>query len=271
MLHSMVEFLQPLADWRAVLEVLLLATVLYWILRFLQESLGPSVLRGLAFFIVVLFVVLLFVARLFEMRVITALLTNFPEFFAIALLIMFQPELRRALVRLGESPLLRKVLRPRGDLISTVVGAVGIMSEKQIGALIALEREVPLSPYVDGGVKMDSHITSELLITLFYPGTPLHDGAAIIRGDRVVAAGCLFPLTENPLVSRGLGTRHRAGIGVTEQSDAITVMVSEETAAISFAVRGSFTSGINPAELEQTLRDLYVDKRELRRSQATSS
>jgi diadenylate cyclase len=266
----MVEFFQPLADWKAVFEVILLATVLYWILRFLQESLGPSVLRGLAFFIVILFVVLLFVAQRFEMRVITALLTNFPEFFAIALLIIFQPELRRALVRLGESPLLRKVFRPKGDVISTIVTAATAMSEKQIGALIALEREVPLTPYVDGGIKMDSRITTELLVTLFHPGTPLHDGAAIIRDDRLVAAGCLFPLTENPVVSRGLGTRHRAGIGVTEQSDAITIMVSEETSAISLAVRGIITRGLTPEELERTLRDLYVDKKELQRARAAA-
>lgn len=267
----MVDLLQPLANWKAIVEVLLLATVLYWILRVLQESLGPSVLRGLAFFIVILFVILLFVARKFDMRVITALLTNFPEFFAIALLIIFQPELRRALVRLGESPMLRKVFHAEGDSLSSIVSAVVSMSEQHIGALIALERDVPLTPYGDGGIKMDSRVTSELLITIFYPGTPLHDGATIIRDNRVVAAACLFPLTENPEVSRGLGTRHRAGIGVTEQSDAIAIMVSEETGALALAVRGTITRGLNSEDLERTLREIYLEKKEPRKSSGPSS
>ena len=270
MYAPVIEFLKPLTEWRAGLEILLLATFLYWVLRFLQESLGPSVLRGLAVFIVAMFVILLFVVKRFDMRVITALLTNFPEFFAIALLIIFQPELRRALVRLGESPLLRKVLRAREDVISIITSAVRSMAEEHVGALIALERESPLNTYVDGGIKLDSQITSEVLVTLFYPGTPLHDGAAIIRGDRIAAAGCLFPLTENPAVSRGIGTRHRAGIGVTELTDTITIMVSEETGSISFAVRGGITRGLTPEELEEALRDLYVEKKELRKSVAAA-
>jgi diadenylate cyclase len=257
-----IDFLQSQQLWKAVIEILLLATVFYWILRFLQESLGASVLRGLAVFIVVMFVVLLFFAQQFEMRVITALLTSFPEFFAIGLIIMFQPELRRALVRLGESRLLRRVFRHKGDVITTIVGAVTNMAEKQIGALICLEREVSLNTYVDGGIKLDSQITNELMVTLFYPGTPLHDGAAILRDDRLVAAGCLFPLSENPVVSRGLGTRHRAGIGVTEQSDALAIMVSEENGQISFAVRGTITRGLSPEELERTLRQIYVERKE---------
>jgi diadenylate cyclase len=136
------------------------------------------------------------------------------------------------------------------------------MAEKQIGALICLEREVSLNTYVDGGIKLDSQITSELMVTLFYPGTPLHDGAAILRDDRLIAAGCLFPLSENPVVSRGLGTRHRAGIGVTEQSDALSIIVSEETGEISFAVRGTITRGLSPEELERTLRQIYVERKE---------
>ncbi|MBI2193992.1 MAG: TIGR00159 family protein [Planctomycetes bacterium] len=267
----MLDLFEPLANWKAVVEVLILATVLYGFLRLLQESLGPSVLRGLSFFTVVLLVVLLFVARKFDMRVITALLTNFPKFIAIALLIIFQPELRRAMVRLGESPMLRRVFRAEGDALSSIVNAVTTMSEQHIGALIAIERDVPLTPYVDGGIKMDSRVTRELLVTIFYPGTPLHDGAAIIRGDRVIAAACLFPLTENPEVSRGLGTRHRAGIGVTEQSDAIAIMVSEETGAVSVAVRGTLTRGMKGEELDRVLREIYLEKKESPKDSEVSS
>jgi len=262
----MQQFIQPLLDWRAVVEILLLAMLIYSGLRILQESMGLSVLRALVVCIVILFVVLLLVAEHFKMHVIIALLTNFPQFFALTLLIIFQPELRRALVRLGDSPILRRVFQTQDDVISTIVASTRNMAEQHIGALIALERDVPLSPYVDGGIKLDSQITGELLVTIFYPGSPLHDGAVIIRDNRLVAAGCLFPLTENPVVSRGLGTRHRAGIGLTEHSDAIAIIVSEERATVSLAVRGSINRDLTREELDQALRQIYLEKKEVQKS-----
>ena len=132
------------------------------------------------------------------------------------------------------------------------------MSRDKVGALIAIEREVGLRSYAEGGVPLDAEVTEALLRTIFHPKTPLHDGAVIIRGDRIQAAGCLFPLTENVDVGSGLGTRHRAAIGVTEDSDAIAVVVSEETGGVSFALKGEITRDVEPEELRLILRSLYT-------------
>jgi len=175
-----------------------------------------------------------------------------------ALLVIFQPELRRALVRLGEGRLFSLLPSGRHGVTNQIVAAVQTLSREKTGALIAIQREVGLGSYVEGGVHLDAEVSAPLLVTIFHRDTPLHDGAVVIRGDRVVAAGCLFPLTENVDVGSGFGTRHRAAIGVTEESDAIAVVVSEETGTVSFAVRGQITRNVEPAELRMILRSLYT-------------
>jgi diadenylate cyclase len=200
----------------------------------------------------------LFLARHLELNVIRTVVTGAVSVLGFALLVIFQPELRRALVRLGQSSLFGFLPHSRRGVTNQILDAVATMSREKVGALIAIQREVGLRSYAEGGVRLDAEVSSALLVTIFRPNTPLHDGAVIIEGDRVVAAGCLFPLTENVDVGSGLGTRHRAAIGVTEDSDAIAIVVSEETGAVSFALKGQITRDVEPAELRMILRSLYT-------------
>jgi len=245
-------------DWRAAVEILLLAAVFYFALRFLRGSRGAGILKGLGVVVVMGFLVVLFLARFLHLRVLAELTTGAVALFSFALLVIFQPELRRALVRLGQSPLFGLFSRSHKELTEQLIDAVSTLSREKIGALIAIEREVGLRSYAEGGVRLDAEVSSPLLVTIFHPGTPLHDGAVIIQGDRIVAAGCLFPLTENVDVGSGLGTRHRAGIGVTEDSDAIAIIVSEETGGISVALKGQITRDLDPDGLRMILRGLYT-------------
>lgn len=178
----------------------------------------------------------------------------------IALLVLFQPELRRMLEQLGrggvslvgfQANALDREARIR--LVNDVARAARILGSRKIGALIVLERRVGLADFIETGIRIDGVATVQLLINIFFPNTPLHDGAVIIRGNRVVAAGCLLPLTERPGLSRGLGTRHRAAIGITEETDAVSVVVSEETGTLSLAREGRITRGLTEEELKVTL------------------
>jgi diadenylate cyclase len=213
--------------WRAGIEILVLAVVFYAVLKFLRGTRGAGILKGLGVVVVVGLIGVLFLARFLELNVIGTIATEAVAIFSFALLVIFQPEVRRALVRLGQSPLFGFFARSHKEVTNQIIDAVATLSREKVGALIAIEREVGLRSYAEGGVRLDAEVSSSLLVTVFHPKTPLHDGAAIIQGDRVVAAGCLFPLTENVDVGSGLGTRHRAAIGVTEDSDALAIVVSE--------------------------------------------
>ena len=183
----------------------------------------------------------------------------------IALLVIFQPELRRMLEQLGRGGVLVSGFAPHGlgreeiiRLVNDVGRAARVLSMRKIGALFVLERRTGLADYIETGIKVDALVTVQLLINLFFPNSPLHDGAVIIRGDRVVAAGCLLPLSENPALSRTLGTRHRAGLGIAEQTDAVAVIVSEETGTISLARDGDLVRGLSEEELKGELLRLFV-------------
>ena len=171
----------------------------------------------------------------------------------VTILIIFQPELRRALEQLGRGRLFsRAVHTEEQDIqhrINEVIKAVNYLARRKIGALIVFERESVLSDYYNSGIKMESHLSAELLINVFIPNTPLHDGAVIIRGSQIMAAGCYLPLSENPFISKELGTRHRAGIGVTEVSDAVCIVVSEETGLVSLAIGGQIVHDIKEESL----------------------
>jgi len=228
----------------------------YLVLRFVRGSRGAGILKGLGLVVVVGLIGVLFLARFLHLQVLGGIAGEVVALFGFALLVIFQPELRRALVRLGQSPLFGLMARSQKEVTDHVVEAVTTMSRGRIGALIAIERDVSLRGYMEGGVRLDAEVTSALLVTIFNPASPLHDGAVILQGDRVVAAGCLFPLTENVEAGSGLGTRHRAAIGITEDSDAVAVAVSEETGAISLAVKGKLSSGLDPENLRTILRGL---------------
>ena len=244
--------------WRAGIEILVLAVVIYAVLKFLRGSRGAGILKGLGVVAVFGLIGVLFLARFLELNVIGTLAAEAVGIFSFALLVIFQPEVRRALVRLGQSPLFGFFARSHKEVTNQIVDAVTTMSREKIGALVAIEREVGLRSYAEGGVRLDAEVSSSLLVTLFQPKTPLHDGAVIIQGDRVVAAGCLFPLTENVDVGSGLGTRHRAAIGVTEDSDALAIVVSEESGNVAIALKGQMTRDLDPEGLRMILRSLYT-------------
>jgi len=242
--------------WRAGIEVLLLALMYYAMLLLLRGSPGAGILKGLGVVIVIGFFGVLFLARFLQLNVIGNIASEMVALLSIAMLVIFQPELRRVLVRLGQSPLFGLFTKSPKEVTNQIVEAVAAMSRGKVGSLIAIEREIGLRSYAEGGVPLDAEVTASLLVTIFQPLTPLHDGAVIVQGDRVVAAGCLFPLTENVDAGSGLGTRHRAAIGVTEDSDAIAIAVSEETGTISVAVKGQLTRDLDPEGLRIILRGL---------------
>jgi diadenylate cyclase len=240
---------------QAILEIGILFCVTYGLLKLMRGTRGEGLLRGLATVVFLGLVALALVAKVIELPRISALLQQFLPVSVIGVLIIFQPEIRWGLIRLGQTPFLKRFLRSESHVIEEIGKAARRMSEQKIGALIALELAVGIESYIEKGERIDADVNASLLETIFHPGSPLHDGAVIVRNGRIVAAGCLFPLTDNPELSRRFGTRHRAGIGVTEESDAVAVIVSEETGAISVAHRGRLHPDVGPMGLERYLRE----------------
>lgn len=239
-----------------LIEILVLAVLLYYIFLFFQGSRGAQVLSGL----VMVFVGLLVFTNALRLDTLNWLLQRFTVYLAVALLIIFQPEIRRALAQLGRRHVFGNSVGER-SLIEVLVKSVVQLAEEKIGALIALEREVGTVPIQESGTLIDATVTPELLQTIFYPNTILHDGGVIIRGDRLVAAGCVFPLSQRAELSKALGTRHRAAIGLTEESDALVIVVSEETGSISVAYKGRLRRGLDAERLERFLCSVLLKSR----------
>jgi diadenylate cyclase len=171
------------------------------------------------------------------------------------------------LLRLGQNPVFRVFLKPEYKVTNEIIKAVGTLSKNKIGALIAIEREVGLDNFIETGTRLSADVTSELICTVFWPGSPLHDGAVIIQEQKVIAAGCLLPLTENTELSKSIGTRHRAGIGLTEETDAIVIIVSEETGTISTGFKGVLNRNIDEKGLKKILDELSTERFGIARSQ----
>jgi len=191
-----------------------------------------------------------------ELSTINWVLTKLFAVGVLAFLILFQPELRRGLARIGQNTIFNPFLK-KGGTVDEVVEACQRMSKIKRGALIAIEREAGLKSYIESGIPLDAKISAELLTTIFTTNTPTHDGAVIIEGDRIASAGSLFPLSQNPTLARSLGTRHRAAIGLTEETDAVVVVVSEETGAISVSVYGKLTRDLDEEGLKRVLKSLF--------------
>ncbi len=232
--------------------------MIYCVLAFLRGSRGAGILRGLGAVLGIVVVISITVAETLQLDVLNWLITNGLLSLVIALIVIFQPELRSALVRVGQSPVFTAFLQERWDVSQQITKAVMAMSRQRTGALIALQRSVGLKTYTEGGVRLDAEVSEELLVSIFKKDSPLHDGAVVIRGDRVVAAGCLFPLSENPNIDSSLGTRHRAAVGVTEESDAVAIVVSEETGQVSVAQQRSLTRNIAEKALRRLLHAVSV-------------
>lgn len=239
---------------RDVVDIAIVAFVLYRVLLVFRGTVAIQMLAGLG-----LLMAARFLSRQADLRSLSFVLESFWGFWVLALIVLFQPELRRALAQAGRSRLLDRVMGEGAatrQLIDEVVRAVDSLAQKRIGALIGIERSVGLRAYAELGVPMDAVVSAEVLGSVFQPGAPLHDGAALIQGGRLTAAGCFLPLSRNLGLSRTLGTRHRAAVGLSEETDAVVVVVSEETGVISLAVDGSIERGLDPERLAARLVEL---------------
>src|ERR1022692_3059661 len=237
----------------SVLEVLILAVAIYYAFRFVRGTRGAPVVTG---FLVVLLAMVL-VSYLLELRVLQYLLGRFSAFFVLAVLVIFQPELRRMLAELGNLPLFATTHEQREN-IEVIIQTVERLADVRIGALIAVEQSIRLQEAVESGLPVDCEATPEMLETIFFPNNAIHDGGVIIKGDRIAYAACIFPLTQRQDLNKSLGTRHRAAIGLSEETDAVIVVVSEETGAISHAYKGQFVRGVSLEELRAFLSSVLL-------------
>jgi diadenylate cyclase len=242
--------------WRpgSVLEILILAVATYYALRFVRGTRGAPVVTGFLFVLMTL----VLVSFLLNLRVLQYLLGGFSAFFILAVLVIFQPELRRMLAEVGNLPLFASTHEQREN-IEVVIQTVERLADVRIGALIALEQSIQLQEAVESGLPVDCEATPEMLETIFFPNNAIHDGGVIIKGDRIAFAACIFPLTRRQDLNKSLGTRHRAAIGLSEETDAVIVAVSEETGSVSYAYKGQFVRGVTLEELRAFLTSVLLN------------
>jgi diadenylate cyclase len=235
--------------WRDVLEVIVVAYALYRALLLFHGTRTLQIVTGLLILLVVYAA-----SWLLKLEMISYLLGFVFQYGAIALLVVFAPELRSALAHLGEARFrgLFQVME-QGEVYVEITEAVERLSRSGIGAIVAIEREVPLDRFAESGSRMEAKVSTDLLTTIFTPYSPLHDGAVIVRGDTIVAAGCILPLSQKPLLDRALGTRHRAALGLSDESDALVIVVSEERGTMSVAERGRLFRDLSPTEVRAFL------------------
>ena len=240
-----------LLKWKAIVEILILWIVVYRIFLFLKGTKAVYLLRG-----IIILVISLLAFQMLGLPILTRLLTYLFAFFLILVVIIFQPELREGLIRLGKRHIFS--IEPKREEIEKtlreIVSAAGALSRKKMGALIAIKREIGLKRYIESGVVLNAELTSELLQNIFYPSAPLHDGGVVIDEATVIAASCLFPLSDNPSLEKTLGMRHRAAVGLSENSDSLVVAVSEENGSISLAINGQLTRNLTPNDLLTILK-----------------
>ena len=239
--------------WQVLVELVVIWVVVYVIMRFLRGTRGARVIKGLALLLIIVTLSIQIFGQGDMFPRLAVLLTNFLTIVTLVLIIVFQPELRRALVRLGEARFFRQTGLRKARVVEELLAAIEHMSRSKIGALIAVERQVGLRGIVEMGTQLDSQVSRELVQTIFWPGSALHDMGLVIRGDRMVAAGVQFPLAEGEHIPQELGSRHRAAMGLSQEVDALIIVVSEETGTISIAERGQLTRGLSMADLRPIL------------------
>jgi diadenylate cyclase len=256
--------LSQLTNLRSIIDILVVTVIIYWVLWVAQGTRATVVLRGAVILLVLAYVL----ASSLSLTTLNWILARMWPALFIAIPVIFQPEIRRALEQLGHTGSWLRTI-PANDvaiterMVDEVVRASAQLARLRFGALIVIERETGLQDYADRGVPIDAYLTRQLLINIFYPNSPLHDAAVLVRGDRVVAASVVLPLTDNVSAEGQLGTRHRAAIGVTEDSDALAVVVSEETGQISVAHNGRLIRNLDQDRLRRVLRSLLrIDKPE---------
>ncbi len=239
-----------------LLDVLLVWYVLYKVLTLIKGTKAVQLLNGI--FVIIIAKI---VTQIFGLETLDWLLQEVIDWGFLAVIIIFQPEIRRALEQIGRGKLFQRSTSQQDEeqnrLIEAMKKSVSYMAKRRIGALISIEKETGLTEYIETGIKMNADVSSELLINIFIPNTPLHDGAVIMQKDKVAAAACYLPLSESPFISKELGTRHRAALGLSEVTDAITIVVSEETGAVSITVNGNLHRNLSIDEFETLLRKVW--------------
>jgi diadenylate cyclase len=249
---------RPAIAWWDVLDIAIVSVMVYELLLFIRGTRAVQMALSGGFLIG-----LFFLSRWLQLETVNWVIRNLAGYVVFAIIVLFQADIRRALAHFGRAPFFRYFERVQStdETIEELVVAAGNLAARRVGAIIVLERQIGLRNYIEGGLPLDALVTYDLLASIFQPGSPLHDGAAIIQGDRIAAAACFLPLSVNPKVSRELGTRHRAALGLTEENDAIAIVVSEESGSISLVIGGDLERGISPDALKARLRALAGRRR----------
>jgi diadenylate cyclase len=241
---------RPPISWWDLVDILVVSVLIYEVLKLIRGTRAVQMALGGA----------LLVALFYGSRWIVRSLVGYIVF---AVIVLFQSDIRRALAHLGRAPFFRYLAKAESaeESIEELVGAAGMLSAQRVGAIIAIERQIGLRTYIEGGIRLDAVLTYDLLLSIFLPDSPLHDGAVIVQEDRVAAAACFLPLTVNPRLSKELGSRHRAAIGLTEENDSVAIVVSEETGSISIVADGQIERGLDADQLRIRLRSLVLQRR----------
>jgi diadenylate cyclase len=246
-------FQRPPVTWWDLLDIMIVSVLVYELLKLIRGTRAVQMAVAIA-----LIVGLFYFSRGFQLETLNWLIRNIVGYVVFAAIVLMQADIRRALVHIGRAPFFRRFERKENDddTIEELMVAVTTLASKRTGAIIVIERSIGLRNYIESGIPLDARVTYDLLVSIFQPTAPLHDGAVIVQGDRLAAAACFLPLTVNPRLSRDLGSRHRAAIGVTEENDAVAIVVSEETGYISLVVDGGIQRRVEANELRPRLRAL---------------
>ncbi len=249
------------SPWVVLVQLILIGIVVWWVMKFLRGTRGAGLVKGAAVLVAVFYLGIRLLPKNDEWKRLEFLFGRFLLFALVALAIAFQPELRRALIQIGQARFFRGARGQVQQAVDALVESAAYLSRNKIGALVAVERSVGLAALIQTGTVLDARLHPALLNSIFYPGTALHDMGVVIRGHRVVAAGCQFPLAESEDVDRSLGSRHRAALGLAKDSDAVIMVVSEETGRVSLAYEGQLHIGLEPENLREMLLGLLTPRK----------
>jgi len=243
-------------NWNAAIDILIVSALIYNVLLLIRGTRAVQMALGLGFL-----AIFFYLTRWLHLEMIQWILTNILPYFVFGIIVLFAAEIRRALANIGKNPLIRQFSQnPLVETYDEIVLAATTLASQRIGGLIVIERSIGLKNYIESGIAIDAALSYDLLVAIFSPGAPLHDGAVVIQKDRITAAACFLPLTVNPRLSKELGTRHRAAIGVTEESDAVVVVISEETGIISVVAGGQIERSLDGDSLRQRLESIFAGK-----------
>jgi diadenylate cyclase len=244
---------RPAVSWGDLLDVLLVSILIYELLLLIRGTRAMQMALSGGFLIA-----LFFISQWLDLETVNWVIRNLATYVVFAIIVLFQADIRRALAHFGRAQFFKYFERSSSDdeTVEELVVAATTLAARRIGAIIVIERQIGLRNYIEGGIPLDATVTYDLLTSIFQPNSPLHDGAVIVQGNRIAAAACFLPLSVNPRVSRELGTRHRAALGLTEENDAVAIVVSEESGAISLAISGSLERGVEAAMLRRRLESL---------------